>query len=209
MSLLNNQELAWGKYIVLPNALKGQTITNEPGQILVDYSGSGQGIRKMSEQAIQSQPLQIIDTLTQLTRVVTGSTEVMTGETLGAGMSGAAIAQLQSQAQQPVEELKDSFWLVKEKQGKVLAQFFKLFYTDKEFTYTEEQPKTNAQGVPMQGVANMEEVQMTDVFSSSDYENTEFSIVVEATAGTKASAAGTSTLLMFFLRRALSRLRPT
>ena len=86
--------------------------------------------------------------------------------------------------------MKDSFWLVKEKQGKVLAQFFKLFYTDKEFTYTEEQPKTNAQGVPMQGVANMEEVQMTDVFSSSDYENTEFSIVVEATAGTKASAAG-------------------
>ena len=93
----------------------------------------------MSEQAIQSQPLQLIDTLTQLTRVVTGSTEVMTGETLGAGMSGAAIAQLQSQAQQPVEELKDAFWLVKEKQGKVLAQFFKLYYTEKEFTFVEEQ----------------------------------------------------------------------
>lgn len=190
MSLLNNQELAWGKYVVLPNALKGQTITNEPGQILVDYSGSGQGIKKMSEQVIQSQPLQLIDTLTQLTRVVTGSTEVMTGETLGAGMSGAAIAQLQSQAQQPVEELKDAFWIVKEKQGKVLAQFFKLFYTDKEFTFTEEQPKVDEQGVPMQGIANTEEVQMTDVFSSSEYGNTEFSVVVEATAGTKASAAG-------------------
>ena len=150
MSLLNNQELAWGKYVVLPGALKGQTITNEPGQILVDYSGSGQGIKKMSEQVIQSQPLQLIDTLTQLTRVMTGSTEVMTGETLGAGMSGAAIAQLQSQAQQPVEELKDAFWLVKEKQGKVLAQFFKLFYTEKEFTFTEEQPKTDEQGNPMQ-----------------------------------------------------------
>ena len=31
---------------------------------------------------------------------------------------------------------------------------------------------------------------MTDVFSSSDYRDTEFSIVVEATAGTKASTAG-------------------
>ena len=189
MSLLNNQELAWGKYIVLPNALKGQSITNEPGQVLIDYSGSGQGIRKMSEQAIQSQPLQLIDTLTQLTRVVTGSTEVMTGETLGAGMSGAAIAQLQSQAQQPVEELKDAFWLVKEKQGKVLAQFFKLYYTEKEFTFVEEQVPTDENGVPMQG-AQSEEVQMTDVFSSQDYEHTEFSVVVEATAGTKASAAG-------------------
>ena len=128
MSLLNNQELAWGKYVVLPNALKGQSITNEPGQVLVDYSNTGNGIKKMTEQAIQGQPLQIIETLTQLTRAVTGSTEVMTGETLGASMSGAAIAQLQSQAQQPVEELRDAFWLVKEKQGKVLAQFFKLFF---------------------------------------------------------------------------------
>ena len=91
-------------------------------KFLIDYSGSGQGIRKMSEQAIQSQPLQLIDTLTQLTRVVTGSTEVMTGETLGAGMSGAAIAQLQSQAQQPVEELKDAFWLVKEKKVRSILQ---------------------------------------------------------------------------------------
>lgn len=188
MALLNNQELAWGKYVVLPAALKGQMITNEPGQVLVDYTGTGHGIRKMSEQVIQSQPLQIVDTLTQLTRVVTGSTEVMTGETLGAGMSGAAIAQLQSQAQQPMEELKDAFWLVKEKQGKVLAQFFKLFYTEKEFTFTEEQPKTDEQGIPIPGTANTE--QMQDVFSSAEYENTEFSVVVEATAGTKASAAG-------------------
>lgn len=189
MSLLNNQELAWGKYIVLPNALRGQSITNEPGQVLIDYSATGQGIRKMTEQAIQSQPLQLIDTLTQLTRVVTGSTEVMTGETLGAGMSGAAIAQLQSQAQQPVEELKDAFWLVKEKQGKVLAQFFKLYYIDKEFSYTEEQVPTDENGVAKQGVIPTE-VQMADVFSSQEYEHTEFSVVVEATAGTKASAAG-------------------
>ncbi len=200
MALLNNQELAWGKYIVLPNALKGQTITNEPGQVLIDHTGSGQGIRKMSEQTIQTQPLQIIDTLTQLTRVVTGSTEVMTGETLGAGMSGAAIAQLQSQAQAPVEELRDAFWIVKEKQGKVLAQFFKLYYTDKAFSYTDEQAPTDANGVPMQGAA-MEEVQMGDVFSSQEYEHTEFSVVVEATSGTKASAAGDINALDVLLAR--------
>ena len=109
MSLLNAQEVAWGKYIVLPNALGSQVINNEPGQVLTDYSQTGNGIRKMTEQAMQSQPLQLIDTLTQLTRVVTGSSEVMTGETLGASMSGAAIAQLQSQAQQPIEELRIRF----------------------------------------------------------------------------------------------------
>ena len=201
MALLNNQETAWGKYIVAPNALKGQVITNEPGQVIVDYTGTGQGIRKMSEQAIQSQPLQLIDTLTQLTRVVTGSTEVMTGETLGAGMSGAAIAQLQSQATQPIEELKDSFWLVKEKQGKVLAQFFKLYYTEKEFTYTETLPNDESQ--PMQGIADNEEVQMSDVFNSEEYRRTDFSVVVEATSGTKASAAGDINALDVLLAKGL------
>lgn len=189
MALLNNQEVAWGKYIVLPNALQGQTITNEPGQILVDHTGSGQGIRRMTEHASQGQPLQIIDTLTQLTRVVTGSTEVMTGETLGAGMSGAAIAQLQSQALQPTEELKDAFWIVKEKQGKILAQFFKLFYTNKEFSYVEDLPPVDETGTPILG-APTEETQVADTFNSAEYKNTEFSVVVEATSGTKASAAG-------------------
>ncbi|MEG2451040.1 MAG: hypothetical protein RSB09_04825, partial [Clostridia bacterium] len=116
MALLNAQEIAWGKYVVLPNALKGQVINNEPGQVLTDYSNTGNGIRKMTEQAMQSTPLTLVDTLTQLTRVVCGASEVMTGEALGANMSGAAIAQLQSQAQQPIEELKDAFWLTKEKQ---------------------------------------------------------------------------------------------
>ena len=195
MSLLNSQEMAWGKYVVAPNALRGQVITNEPGQVLVDYTGTTNGIRKMTEQPIQGQPLQIIDTITQLTRVVTGSTEVMTGETLGAGMSGAAIAQLQAQASQPIEELKDSFWLVKEKQGKVLAQFFKLYYTSKEFSYMAtptEIEKAQMQGESAQPTQRTdgEEVQMTDIFNSDDFKGTEFSVVVEATSGTKASAAG-------------------
>lgn len=187
MNLLNLQEFAWGKWIVAPNALKGQKITNDPAQVLIDHTGTQQGIRKATEQVMQSQPLQMVDALMNQTRTVTGSTEVMTGETLGAGMSGAAIAQLQSQAQLPVEELKDAFWLVKEKQGKVLMQFFKLFYQDKEFTYTEEQPSLDEMGAP---TSEMQEVTKTDVFSGRDYESVDFAVVVETTAGTKASAAG-------------------
>lgn len=200
MALLNNQETAWGKYIVLPNALNGQVISNEPGQVITDYSGTGQGIRKMTEQAIHSQPLQVIDTLTQLTRAVTGSTEVMTGEALGSGMSGAAIAQLQSQALQPTEELKDAFWIAKEKQGKVLAQFFKLFYTDKQFSYTDSLPALDENGMPITN-APIEEIQISDVFNSTEYKDSEFSVVVEATSGTKASAAGDITVLDVLLAK--------
>ena len=211
MALLNAQEIAWGKYIVLPNALKGQVINNEPGQVLTDYSQTGNGIRKMTEQAIQSTPLTLVDTLTQLTRVVTGASEVMTGEALGANMSGAAIAQLQSQAQQPIEELKDAFWLAKEKQGKILAQFFKLYYTEKEFTFDTTQakvdPSTNKPMLSPIGKPEEEEVQMTDTFNSSDYQGVEFSVVVEATAETKASAAGDINALDVLLGKGLISLK--
>lgn len=192
MSLLNAQEVAWGKYIVAPNALKGQTINNEPGQVLIDHTGTGVGIKKMTEQAMQSQPLQLIDTIMQMTRNVTGANEVMSGEVLGANMSGAAIAQLQSQAQQPIEELKDAFWLTKEKQGRVLAQFFKLYYSQKEFSFTPSQKQMEEFGEQtptLEGLPD-EETQLTDVFDSSEFASTDFSVVVEATAGTKASAAG-------------------
>lgn len=210
MMLLNAQEIAWGKYIVLPNALRGQVISNEPGQVLTDYSNTGTGIRKMSEQTMQSQPLQLIDSIMSMTRNVTGANEVMSGEVLGSNMSGAAIAQLQSQAQQPIEDLKDAFWLVKEKQGKVLAQFFKLYYEQKEFSYEEIAVKRDAQGNPVLnklGQPEEEEVQFTDVFNSSEYAGVEFSVVVEATSGTKASTAGDINALDVLLSKGLISLK--
>ena len=216
MALLNVQENAWGKYIALPNALKGQQITNTPGQVLIDHSGTGTGIRKMAEQGLNNQPIQLIDTLTQLTRVVTGATEVMTGETLGAGMSGAAIAQLQAQAMAPIDELRDAFWIVKEKQGKVLAQFFKLFYYNKEFTYTEDISKQDILKQAEEGLLNdsqisdmlaKEQAKKTDIFNSSDYANTDFSIVVETTTGTKSSAAGDINMLELLLSKGLISLK--
>ena len=183
MMALSVQEQAWGKYVVLPRALNGQTITNEPGQVLVDWTETGNGIKKMSEQNIQTAPIQLVETISSLTRVVTGSSEVMTGETLGASMSGAAIAQLQAQAQQPNEELRDAFHLVKAKQGKVLAQFYKLFYVDAEFSY-EEEPVDGERGKVI-----------VDRFNSSEFQDVEFEVVVEATAGTKSSAASDINML--------------
>ena len=197
MSLLNAQETAWGKYVVLPNALEGQTITNEPGQVLIDHSKTGSGIRKMTEQTMQTLPIQLVDALLQNTRAVTGSGEVMTGEIIGTGMSGAAIAQLQSQAMLPTEELKESFWQVKEKQGMVLAQFFKLFYDDEPFSYRE------SESAP----AELSEVShvSTDRFHGADYADTDFEVVVETTGGTKTSAAGDITVLdALFAKGAIS-----
>jgi hypothetical protein len=183
MSLLNAQENAWGKYIAMPDALKGQKITNEPGQVLIDYTKTGNGIKKMTEQAMHSFPLEVINTLVNLTRSVSGASEVMTGETIGANMSGAALAQLQAQAQMPIEDLRDTFWQAKKKQGKVLAQFYKHFYLDADFSYEKTDPSTNDKSV------------ISDKFSSRDFEALDFDIVVEATQGTRSSAASDIAML--------------
>lgn len=182
MSLLNAQEMAWGKYVALPGALKGQTISNAPGQVLIDYSGTGNGIKKLSENHIQSIPVELVKTITDLTRSVTGTSEFMTGEVQGSGMSGTAIARLQSQAQLPIEDLRSIYMSVKRKQGRVLAQFYKLFYPRCVF-------------IPEEGEEG------DRVFSSHDYENADFEVITETVTGVNASVAGDINMLDTVLQK--------
>lgn len=194
MSIFNVQETAWGKYVALPQALQGQKINNTPGQVLIDHTGTGQGIRKMTEQAMQSYPTVLVDKMTSMLRTMAGSTEVMTGETVGANMSGAAIAALQSQASAPIEEIRDMWWQSKVKQGRVLAQFYKLFYEGYEFNYTGEliPPSANHPTYvnDMQtDIADNEDNMHTGIFYGSDYIGREYDVVVEATGGAKSSMA--------------------
>ena len=179
MSLLNAQEIAWGKYIALPGALKGQTITNAPGQVLTDYTGTGNGIKKMTEQSMQNTPVNLATLLIDLSRSMSGATEIATGEIKG-GLSGEAIALLQSQAAKPIDDLRDSFLLVKEKQGKILAQFLKLYYLNQTFIMADE---------------SNEEKNVEKTFNSSEFENASLDITVEATVGSRSSVAGDIQLL--------------
>lgn len=180
--ILNNQQVAWGKYVVHPQALHGQRLTNEPGQVITDYSPGANGIRKLTEQVMQSQPIELATTMLNLLRSVSGATEVMTGETVGSNMSGAAIAALQAQAQQPVEELRETFWQVKVRQGLVLAEFFKHYYAGKHFTYSVK-------------AENGTEQTADGVFDGTAFADLTFDVVVEATRGSKSSTAGDINML--------------
>lgn len=181
MGLLAVENNSWGKYIVHKNALKGQKITNQPAQVLVDYSDTGNGIRKLAEQQPSDLSIQMADKLLELSRAVSGSTEIMTGEVIGKNQSGAAIAQLQATASMPIEELRTRFWDAKERSGKILEQFFKLYYESKDFSYKEEviNPATNQK----------EEQVISDVFKSADMVDMDFTVTVEAIGGTRATAA--------------------
>jgi hypothetical protein len=187
MALLNVMAVAWDKYVAHPNALRHQVINNEPGQVLIDYSNTGgQGIKRMGGAALSSLPVSLVEAIMTMTRTVTGSAEVMNGETIGTGFSGAAIALLQEAAKHPINDLREAFWNVKKKQGLVMAQFFRLFYQGAEYVREEEKEQKDG---------SMAKVKVRATFDAAALENVRYDVVCEATIGTNSSSAGTIALL--------------
>lgn len=126
-------DLAKGKYLVKPGALKDQKINNSPDQVLTDYfNGNGDGIKRMAIPSMPNDDLKFIDSFFSYLRTITGASEVMSGEMMGSNMSGAAISALQSQAEKPLDEMRNRFLRFKEKQAQVLLRFYKHYYDQEE-----------------------------------------------------------------------------
>ena len=187
MSLLNVMQVAWDKFVAQPNALRNQVITNEPGQVLIDYSNTnGQGIKRMGGAALSGLPVNLCDTIMSMTRTVTGSTEVMSGETVGSVSSAMGISLLQEAAKHPINDLREGFWNVKKKQGLVLAQFFRLFYRGAEYVHEVEEEGADGE---------VQKARRLATFDGSMLEGMRYDVVCEATVGTSSSSAGTIAFL--------------
>ena len=166
LQIMSAQNEAMSAIIVEDGALKGQVITNEPAQVITDYSKTGNGIRRLQTPAMSQTSIGLADKISDITRVVSGASEIMNGEMISANMSGAAIAQLQAQALKPIEDLQRAFWRSIKKAGEILEQFMRFFFTDKKFQYRDKDE--NAQ---------------TDTFNSTEYKDTHFDCIAEAIAG--------------------------
>lgn len=128
MQLLAIQDTAWPKIIAKVNALQ-QAVTNTPGEILVDnYGGGGDGFKYMQTSGPNASAPQMTQMLLDLTRSVTGVTEVSTGEVIGANMAASAIIALQNQAQKPNEDYMNDVVNAVKRQGEIWEQFYKCFY---------------------------------------------------------------------------------
>ena len=185
MQILNHQELGWGKVLVKPNALQGQIIDNTPGQVITDYTpGNNWGIQRLEGSALSGQASTLPAQIIEMTRAFTNSSEVLTGEMLSKDLSGTAIAQLQAQSQKPIARLQKNFWKAQEDIGKILVQFYKLYYEEVDYTY-ELMPDEQLLLEQKQG----KEISKTQIgtFNGQNYINKEIAVVVEAGAGTQYS----------------------
>lgn len=140
MMLLSVQQTAWPKIVQKIGALANQQITNEPGEILTDNTkGQNWGVKYLDTPGFDNQALLLTDKILDLTRTTTGSTEVVTGEVLGANMAASAIIALQNQAKKPIEMYQKAFYRAYEEIGKIYEQFFKYYYNDgRMFSYSDE-----------------------------------------------------------------------
>ncbi|MDL2215729.1 hypothetical protein LJB77_01465 [Ruminococcaceae bacterium OttesenSCG-928-N02] len=127
MMLLSVQQTAWPKLLTKPGALR-QPVTNEPGEHIVDYQHNGDGIKFMQPPSFTNMPITLVNTMVDLTRRITGMSEVVTGENLGAGMAASAILALQSQAKTPVVEIQKRLWHSMEQIGYIWLEFFGAYY---------------------------------------------------------------------------------
>ena len=184
MMQMAGQNMGFPKVKVRPNALQGKQITNAPGEIITDYSPGFDGISYLNPPAFSTTPILLTDKMIELTRTVTGATEVASGEVLGKNMSGSAIVALQTQAKVPVEDMQKRFWRIHEKIARVWEQFFKAYYRF---------------DVPY--VVENDNGQEVNTFNGSQYQNMDFETTVDVGPGSTYSESLSINLLESALQR--------
>lgn len=187
MQLLSIQNLAWGKWIVKNGALGKQKITNSPGQVLTDHTPYGvTGISRTQEPPISNTPMSYADNLMNMTRVVVGSTEVMTGEAQSSGQSGQAIANLQAQALKPIQELRERYLRSCKREAQIIKQYYELFYDGRLYEHKGKDE-------------NGKLLYTNETFSGEEMRGIRFDVSVEAGAGTPYSESLEVSLLTEYL----------
>ena len=185
--MLGAQIEATGKTYVKNGALRGQQITNNPMQVVTDYHPTGQGVYKLSPAQMNQAAIALVDTLIKYIRFTNNVTEINTGEAYGANASGSAIAQLQSQASQATDAIREDLWESLEEFGLILKQCFELYFregTKQRYKYKVKEPDQN-------GILQEQSVEGEyDGSLYNDEENSLYDVQIKATKGTRSSVTG-------------------
>lgn len=137
MTLKCAENNAYNKILVKPEALKGQVITTEPGQVLVDYSGftNGWGFKMLETPPVPNSLLDFSDRLLAMSRVIYGFNDVMDGSLTNKDMSGYMLQIMVKQANTAIEQQQQIFWEYNEDLASIRLMFYKHYVNKARFTY--------------------------------------------------------------------------
>jgi len=147
MTLMRMQNNAYNKIIVKPDALQGQVVTNEPSQVLVDYSGftNQWGIKFAESQPMPNGLLDAADRMLAMTRVVYNFSDVMDGSLTNQDMSGYMLQQMIKQSNTSIEQQMKLFWAYNEEKAYIRLMYYKHYVDKAKFTYEIDEGEIQAQ----------------------------------------------------------------
>lgn len=127
---------AYNKIIAKEDALEGQEITNEPGQVIYDHSRTnGFGIKFAETPPMPNGIIEFARQLFEQTRLIYGFNDVMNGDVSNQDISGYAVQQMIKQANSAIEQQQQLFWQFCKEKAEIRLMFYK-FYVDKaRYTY--------------------------------------------------------------------------
>lgn len=193
-----------GKYIVRPDALRGQTITNEIGQVITNYSKFDDGIKQITGQAgITTEMANLPLTLSEMLRKVKNSSDVVSGDVQGKELSGNAIALLQTAAERPTESQTRANQLFAAEMGKTFLLFYKFYYENSQYAFD----VNNIEKLEMKKRYQLPDdyeipSRIVTSFSGSKYIDMSFDIQVEAGAGGRFSQINQLNFIQTFMQMA-------
>lgn len=190
MQLLNVQNTAWDKYIVSKGALRNQIITDEPGQVLVDHSPTGNGIRRMGGMnAMANGTIDLANNVFEMAKTINQTNDVFLGQT-EQDLSGVATSLYQAQNEMPIDDMRKKLWAFEEELGKTIELFMKLYYSKQEYYYELDDATIirNKMINSMDINSNLPTDKFqTGIYDSNDFKNVKFHVTVEAMQGSRDS----------------------
>ena len=127
---------AYNKIFAKEGALGNQVITNEPSQIITDFSSftNGWGIKMAESQPLPNGLLEFAQSLLSMTRIVYGFNEVMDGSVRNQDLSGYAVQQMIKQSNTSIEQQQLLFWRFNEDMAAIRLLYYKHYVDSARYT---------------------------------------------------------------------------
>lgn len=191
-AILKEQNSGAPKIIAKRNALNGQQITNEPGELIIDHTPLGsQGIYTLNQNPNSGSSIQLVSQMIDLVRTITNTSDIITGDQLKSNVSGVAVAQAQSQAKARIKLQENQLFKAVKDWVKIIEQFQRLYYVDEEFTWNVNLKEK------LKYLENKEDVPnfYNGTFTGRDYDEIDFTTDIEVGYGTQYSESLELTML--------------
>ena len=159
---------AYNKIFAKEGALGDQQITNEPSQVIIDYSSftNGWGIKMAESQPLPNGLLDFAQNLLSMTRIVYGFNEVMDGSVTNQDMSGYMLQQMIKQSNTAIEQQQMLFWRFNEDMAAIRLLYYKHYVDSARYTVeldeSEYEGEERARQILQSGVNNGLQIEGVD-----------------------------------------------